>query len=199
MRPYLDLMRHVLDHGTQKHDRTGTGTLSLFGLQTRYDLRKGHMHACRQSFVKAALANHATTKSAGRNTEVSFTVGGTYRMTGTINAQGQVEFSGDFYLLKPVDMKKGNGKLLLDVPNRGRKVAIEMFNSTPRVPDPTTEKDFGNGFLMRQGYAVAWVGWQVDVPRQDGLMALDAPRAPGISGFVRCRLRPKTTTPSGTS
>jgi glyoxylase-like metal-dependent hydrolase (beta-lactamase superfamily II) len=42
-------------------------------------------------FVKAALANHATTKSAGRNTEVSFTVGGTYRMTGTINAQGQVE------------------------------------------------------------------------------------------------------------
>ena len=48
------------------------------------------------------------------------------------NAQGQVEFSGDFYLLKPVDMKKGNGKLLLDVPNRGRKVAIEMFNSTPR-------------------------------------------------------------------
>ena len=106
------------------------------------------------------------------------------------NAQGLVEFSGDFYLLKPVDMKKGNGKLLLDVPNRGRKVAIEMFNSTPRVPDPTTAKDFGNGFLMRQGYAVAWVGWQIDVPRQDGLMVLDAPRVPGASGFVRCRLRP---------
>jgi hypothetical protein len=106
------------------------------------------------------------------------------------NAQGQVEFSADFYLLKPVDMKKGNGRLLLDVPNRGRKVAIEMFNSTPRVPDPTTAKDFGNGFLMRQGYSVAWVGWQVDVPRQDGLMVLDAPRVPGVSGFVRCRLRP---------
>lgn len=109
------------------------------------------------------------------------------------NAQGLVEFSGDFFLLKPVDMSKGNGKLLLDVPNRGRKVAIEMFNSTPRVPDPSTAKDFGNGFLMRQGYVVAWVGWQVDVPRRDGLMALDAPRIPkeaGITGFVRCRLRP---------
>ncbi len=106
------------------------------------------------------------------------------------NAQGLVEFAGDFYVLKPVDMKKGNGALLLDVPNRGRKVAIEMFNSTPRVPDPTTAKDFGNGFLMRQGYSVAWVGWQIDVPRRDGLMALEVPRVPGVTGFVRCRLRP---------
>ena len=106
------------------------------------------------------------------------------------NTQGLVEFTGDFYVLKPVDMSKGNGALLLDVPNRGRKVAIEMFNSTPRVPDPTTEKDFGNGFLMRQGYTVAWIGWQIDVPRRDGLMALDAPRVPGAEGFVRCRLRP---------
>ena len=106
------------------------------------------------------------------------------------NAQGRVAFSGDFYLLKQVDMKKGNGCLLLDVPNRGRKVAIEMFNSTPRVPDPATEKDFGNGFLMRHGYSVAWVGWQVDVPRQDGLMVLDVPRVPGATGWVRCRLRP---------
>lgn len=42
-------------------------------------------------FVKAAQANNAVTKPAGRNTEVSFTVGGKYRMTGLINAQGQVE------------------------------------------------------------------------------------------------------------
>lgn len=106
------------------------------------------------------------------------------------NAQGLVEFSGDFYLLKPVDSRKGNGRLLMDVANRGRKVALGMFNSTPRVPDPSTPEDFGNGFLMRQGYTVAWVGWQIDVPRRDGLMALDVPRAPGVSGWVRCRLRP---------
>jgi len=41
MRPYLDLLRTVLDQGERRTDRTGTGTISLFGAQTRYDLRDG--------------------------------------------------------------------------------------------------------------------------------------------------------------
>ena len=96
----------------------------------------------------------------------------------------------DFYVLKPVDMAKGNGRLLLDVANRGRKVALGMFNSCVRVPDPVTPEEFGNAFLMRHGYTVAWVGWQPDVPRRDGLLALDVPRAKGVTGFIRCELRP---------
>src|SRR5688572_9733615 len=105
------------------------------------------------------------------------------------NAQGQVEFQGDFYLLRPADPARGNRCVLLDVANRGRKLAVSMFNSAVRVPDPSTEADFGNGFLMRHGYTVAWIGWQHDVPRQDGMIALDVPRARGVGGLVRCEFR----------
>jgi thymidylate synthase len=41
MRQYLNLMQHVLDHGARKSDRTGTGTLSIFGAQLRFDLSAG--------------------------------------------------------------------------------------------------------------------------------------------------------------
>jgi thymidylate synthase len=41
MRPYLELLRDVLEHGERRTDRTGVGTLSIFGAQSRYDLRKG--------------------------------------------------------------------------------------------------------------------------------------------------------------
>src|SRR4249920_2182399 len=111
-------------------------------------------------------------------------------------SDGRVEFQSDFYLLRPVDPARGNRRLLLDVPNRGRKVALGMFNSAVRVPDPTTAEDFGNGFLMRHGYTVAWCGWQHDVPRQDGLQALTVPVARGehgpISGPVLCEWRPNS-------
>ena len=114
------------------------------------------------------------------------------------NGSGHVESWADFCLLQPIDPSRASGCLLLDVVNRGRKMALALFNSAVRVPDPTEPADFGNGFLMRRGDTVAWIGWQHDVPRMDGMMALTVPRVvstqPRLTGLVRCEFRPNVAT-----
>lgn len=56
MKQYLDLMRHVLGHGDRKGDRTGTGTLSVFGYQMRFDLRDGFpMLTTKKLFTKGIV------------------------------------------------------------------------------------------------------------------------------------------------
>lgn len=91
------------------------------------------------------------------------------------DAAGRVLFSADLYALMPKDAARGNGAALLDVLNRGRKNMLVAFNRAPPRADPTTEADFGDGFLMRRGFTLIWLGWQFDIPTRDGLMGLDAP------------------------
>src|SRR5258705_1352948 len=74
------------------------------------------------------------------------------------NARGRVEYSSDFYILRPADLAKGNGALLYDVNNPGRKYALVQFHTAPMISDPSTPAQAGNGFLMRQGFSVAWRG-----------------------------------------
>ncbi|MGE0816015.1 MAG: alpha/beta hydrolase domain-containing protein [Vicinamibacterales bacterium] len=103
------------------------------------------------------------------------------------NAAGLVEFSADFYLLKPVDPAHGNGRLFYEAGNRGTKRILPVFQDAANSADPTTPGDFGNGALMAQGFTLLWMGWQWDVP--EGRMRMDIPIATEggqpITGLVR--------------
>ena len=97
------------------------------------------------------------------------------------DAGGQVSFSADFQVLKPLLPQKGNGRLLLDVPNRGRGRALKVFNSAPDSPAGVFEEP-GTGFLMRQGYTLVWCGLQHDVPADPGLLRIQVPDAATSDG-----------------
>jgi reactive intermediate/imine deaminase len=79
------------------------------------------------------------------------------------NAEGRVEFSSDLYLLRPRDASRGNGTVLLEIGNRGRKGLLSTFNLARGSLDPRTAQELGDGFLLEQGYTLAWLGWQADV------------------------------------
>ena len=80
------------------------------------------------------------------------------------NARGEVEASADFYLLKPLDPRRGNGRLFYEVGNRGGKGMLPTFQKAAPSLNPTTEAEFGDGALMQQGFTLLWMGWQWDVP-----------------------------------
>jgi hypothetical protein len=97
-------------------------------------------------------------------------------------SDGRVHFKADLYVLRPTDASKGNGVLLFEVSNRGRKGLLALFNNTAGSADPSTPDDFGNGFLMREGYTLVWVGWEFDV--SPPLLHLEAPPATGVVGPI---------------
>ncbi len=105
-------------------------------------------------------------------------------------ANGEVEFSADIYILKPKDPTKGSGALLLEVPNRGSKGIIRLFQGAKGSADPTTEEEFGDGFLLHRGVTLVWIGWQFDARDETGFLRLTAPVAHGprgqsLTGLVR--------------
>lgn len=105
------------------------------------------------------------------------------------NAVGMVEYAVDVALLKPVDPSRGNGWLFHEALNRGSKRAIHRINDAPPANAPKAADDAGNGFLMRQGFTIAWVAWQGDALPGDGRMLAELP-VPTLDGapiIGRCR------------
>ena len=115
------------------------------------------------------------------------------------NEQGLVEFSADFRILRPDDPSRGNGRLLLDVLNRGKALALRNINSAPDIA-PDAPLHPGNGFLMREGYTVVWCGWQHDVPDTPGLLRIHVPEAmedgKPVSGRVVVTFQPNAVVQS---
>ena len=108
------------------------------------------------------------------------------------NARGHVEYSADVYIIKPVDMKKGNGMLFYNVHNRGNKGGLNTFNlGTVGGNEPTGA---GDGFLQKMGYTMIWSGWQSDVLPGGDRVTGSVPVArnqdgSSITGIVRSELK----------
>jgi hypothetical protein len=105
----------------------------------------------------------------------------------TRNAAGKVEFSADLAMLRPKDPAKGNGTLLFDVVNRGDKTVLNSF-------DRAKANGHDDGFLMRRGFTVIWVGWEFDAP--DGTMRIDVPELTAPHCSVRGAVTPNADAPT---
>ena len=102
---------------------------------------------------------------------------------------GRVRFSGDYTVVAPRDQPAR--KVLIDVPNRGRRLAFSILNRARPADlqeDPCAP---GDGFLFRRGFALASIGWQWDVAVG---LRLDAPavleHGKPVEGDVVCRVQP---------
>jgi hypothetical protein len=77
------------------------------------------------------------------------------------NSRGMVEYAFDFYILKPIDLRRGAHKVMYEPPNRGGKT-WSTFGRVPGGNDPGSIVDptvLANAFLMPRGYTMVWSGW----------------------------------------
>jgi hypothetical protein len=96
------------------------------------------------------------------------------------NAAGMVEYSMDVFILKPTDASRGNRRAVLDFNNRGG-MRIGLLNHAAAMNDPSTAAHAGDGFIMRQGYAVVANGWDFGAAGAAN-MKITVPTLPGLTG-----------------
>jgi hypothetical protein len=108
---------------------------------------------------------------------------------GPLDDAGEVVCSADFEILRPQDASKGNGTLLFEVSNRGGKGMLSRFDFA-RGAD-----DFGDQWVLQQGYTLVWLGWEWDIPASNrNALHFTAPHfrpdALPAAGLVRSEFRP---------
>jgi hypothetical protein len=100
------------------------------------------------------------------------------------NAKGLVEYATDIEIIRPKDAARGNGTLLVEVVNRGNKLALRNYNNG--MPNDGADwnalKSSGDGFLMSEGYTVVWFGWQADLVVGNNRVRLEVPVAKNPDG-----------------
>jgi hypothetical protein len=104
----------------------------------------------------------------------------------TRGAGGRVRFTSDLVVLRPADEARGNGVLLFEIVNRGRIGLLNRFNlagAGGTGTSPMSPAEFGDGYLMREGYTLVFVGWEFDIP--PGTIRLDAPLVDGLVGTIQ--------------
>jgi Alpha/beta hydrolase domain len=106
---------------------------------------------------------------------------------------GEVAFSADFSTIRPKNAAKGNGSMILEIPNRGHGGIIRIVDG-----GDAALKDPGDAWLLRNGFTVVTLGWQWDAAAQDALR-LYAPIAKedgkAIRGLLRGDLMPSSPMP----
>jgi hypothetical protein len=118
-----------------------------------------------------------------------------FDLSNAVNVKnGEVEFSSDFVAIVPKDPHKGNGSLLLEVPNRGHARILSLVDGG----DQNLAADAGDAWLLGNGFTIVSLGWQWDADGPDA-MRFFAPVAKGngktIGGLLRGDLMPSHAMP----
>lgn len=106
-----------------------------------------------------------------------------------LNAAGEAESTADFYILQPTDAARGNGTVLFEVSNRGGKGMLNRFAFARGATD------FGDEWVMKQGFTLVWLGWEWDIPGSNhSALHFAAPHyraAAPADGLVRAEFTPE--------
>ena len=97
------------------------------------------------------------------------------------NARGKVEYSMDIFILKPIDLKKGNHRIFLDFNNRG-EMRVAALNDTALSNNPTKASQAGTGYIMGLGYSIVGNGWDFGATSDDDGMTISVPMAKNPDG-----------------